>query len=246
MERTNLYETIFKRKSIRKYDLTPLDEDTLAEISKYMSTLNPMYDNIKTEIKIVSQKDVKGMGSAPHYIVAFSETKDGYLENVGFMLQQIDLFLSANGIGACWRGLQKPTKETLSNSKLEFVILLAFGKPKEPLHRESVSKFKRKPLRQISNITGADELLEPARLAPSATNNQPWFFTRSDDLIHAYCAKAIPNMFKKWNAVSIGIALCHLWIAAKHFSKNTEFISDKTAQNNAPSGRYYITSLKVK
>lgn len=225
--------------------MTPLDEDTLAEISTYMSTLSPMYGNIKTEMKIVSQKDVKGLlGSpAPHYIVAFSETKDGYLENVGFMLQQIDLFLSANGIGACWRGLQKPTKEILSNSKLEFVIVLAFGKPKEPLHRERVSEFKRKPLGQISNINGMDELLEPARLAPSGTNSQPWFFTGSRDLLHAYCVKSI--MLKKMNAISIGIALCHLWIAAKHFGKNIEFISDETAQNNAPAGYYYIASLKV-
>ena len=65
------------------------------------------------------------------------------------MLQQMDLFLSANGIGSGWQGMPRLTKEILNTSKLEFVILLAFGKPKERLHRETVSEFKRKPLREI-------------------------------------------------------------------------------------------------
>ena len=222
VENTNLYETIFKRKSVRKYDLTPLDERTIAEIIAHISVLKPLDDNIKIEMKIVSQKDVKSLLSAkaPHYIAVFSETKDGYLTNVGFMLQQMDLFLSANGIGSGWQGMPKPTKEILNSSKLEFVILLAFGKPKERLHRESVSEFKRKPFREITNIKGADELLEPCRLAPSAMNSQPWFFTGDPTTIHAYRAKSnfiTAFMLEKMSKISMGIALCHLWIAAKHF-----------------------------
>jgi len=46
---TNLYETIFKRKSIREYDLTPLDGHTLEEIMAHTSTLKPLYDDIKIE-----------------------------------------------------------------------------------------------------------------------------------------------------------------------------------------------------
>jgi nitroreductase len=235
---TNLYETIFKRKSIRQYDLTPLDEHTLAEIMAHTSALKPLYDDIKVEMKLLSQKDVKGLflAKAPHYLAVFSETKDGYLTNAGFMLQQIDLFLSANGIGSCWQGMPKPTKEILDRSKLEFVILLAFGKPKERLHRESVSEFQRKPLGEITNIKGADELLEPARLAPSAMNRQQWFFTGNASTIHAYRAKSsflTAFMFERMSKVSMGIAICHVWIAAKHFGKEVEFICDKEAIRQA-------------
>ena len=251
VENTSLYETIFKRKSVRKYDLTPLDERTLAEIMAHISVLKPMYDNIKIEMKIVSQKDVKSLLSAkaPHYIAVFSETEDGYLTNVGFMLQQMDLFLSANGIGSGWQGMPKPTKEILNSSKLEFVILLAFGKPKELLHRESVSEFKRKPLREITNIKGADELLEPGRLAPSAMNSQQWFFTGDASTIHAYRAKSnfiTAFMFEKMSKISMGIAICHLWIAAKHFGKEVEFIFDREAQNNTPAGHDYVITIKIK
>jgi nitroreductase len=251
IENTNLYETIFKRKSIRKYDLTPLDEHTLAQIMAHISTLKPIYDNIEIEMKIVSQKDVKSLLSAkaPHYFAVFSEAKDGYLTNVGFMLQQMDLFLSANGIGSGWQGIPKPTKEILNSSKLEFVILLAFGKPKEQLYRETVSEFKRKPLEEITNIKGADELLEPVRLAPSAMNSQKWFFAGDASTIHVYRAKSnfiTAFMFEKMSKISMGIAICHLWIAANHFGKEVEFMCDKEAQNNPPSGHDYVITSKIK
>ena len=251
IENRNLYETIFRRKSVRKYDLTPLDGHTLAEIMAHTSALKPMYDDIKIEMKLVSQKDVKGLflAKAPHYLAVFSENKDGYLTNAGFMLQQMDLFFSATGIGSCWQGMPKPTKEILNRSKLEFVILLAFGKPKERLHRESVSEFKRKPLGEITDIKGAEELLEPARLAPSAMNRQQWFFTGNASTIHAYRAKSsflTAFMFDRMNRVSMGIAICHVWIAAKHFGKEVEFIGDKEAQNNPPAGHDYAITIKIK
>ena len=175
MEKKNFYETIFKRKSIRSYDQDPLDEETIFMIQKYMENLNPIYSDIETELKIVSGDQVKTrmMKRAPHYIAVFSENKEGYLTNIGYMLQQMDLFLSTNGIGCCWQGIPKPKKEILMSSNLEFIILFAFGRPKEPLHRSNISEFKRKPMDEITDIEGADDLLEAARIAPSATNSQP-------------------------------------------------------------------------
>jgi nitroreductase len=48
MEINDPYPIIFKRKSIRDYDLTPLDENTLTEISEYTNILKPLYYDIKT------------------------------------------------------------------------------------------------------------------------------------------------------------------------------------------------------
>jgi len=250
-ENTKLYETIFKRKSIREYDLTPLDERTLAEVTAHTSALKPLFDDIKIEMKLLSQKDVKGLflAKAPHYLAVFSEAKNGYLTNVGFMLQQMDLFFSANGIGSCWQGMPKPTKEILNSSKLEFVILLAFGKPRERLHRESVSEFKRKPLGEITDVKGADWLLEPARLAPSAMNRQQWFFTGDASTLHAYRAKSsfvTAFILDRVSKVSMGIAICHVWIAAKHFGKEVEFVNDQEAQNKPPDGCNYVITIKIK
>jgi len=250
MENKDLYETIFKRKSIRNYDLTPLDEDTLNDISNHLNNLEPLYDDIKLELKIISESDVnrRFMKKAPHYIAIFSENKEGYLTNVGFMLQQMDLLFSANGIGTCWQGIPKPKKEVLKSSNLEYVIVIAFGKPDEPLYRTSLSEFKRKPLHEMSEVQGADEIVEAARLAPSATNSQAWFFAGDANMIHVYALK--PGLIrrlvaKKYIPIDVGIALYHLKLAAEHFGKNPEIIVDKSAPDSSKQGYEYIASLKL-
>jgi nitroreductase len=252
MEEKDLYSTIFQRKSIRKYDLDPLDEDILKEIRDHLQTLKPLHKEIKIEFKILSPDVVKRrmMREAPHYIAVFSEVKEGYLSNVGFMLQQMDLFLSANGLGSCWQGIPTLRKEGLARSRLKFVILMAFGKPQETLHRTKMSLIliKRKSLHEITDIEGADDLLETARLAPSARNAQEWFFTGDERLIHAYYRKPsfIPGLLiKKYPPMDVGISLYHLQLGAEHFGKETEILFDDPKDNNL--NEYgYVASLRLK
>jgi nitroreductase len=244
------YEAIFKRKSVRKFDLMPLDEGLLQEIAVYTDTIQPMIEGIKVKFKLLPGSMVKNLFpvKAPHYIVIFSENKDGYLTNAGFMMQQLDLYLSKSGIGSCWMGMAKPVREILEASKLEFVTALLFGKAKVPLHRQSISEFKRKPMDSITNITGMDDLLEAVRLAPSATNSQPWYFTASNGYIHAHCVRSGPVkgiIYNKLNKIDLGIAICHLWIAAVHIGRDIKVIIDEKFQNSAPAGYYYIASIKI-
>lgn len=251
MDDEELYETIFKRKSIRNYDLTPLDQNTLKEISDHLQSLTPMYEDIEVELRIISPELVKRrfMKKAPHYIAVFSEGKEGYLTNVGFMLQQMDLYLSAGGIGSCWLGIPQPTKELLESSDLEFIIFLSFGKPAVPLHRDSISEFKRKSLEEISDVTGAEELLEAVRIAPSAGNSQPWFFTGDENIIHVYSVNTgfIRGLLSgEFIPIDVGIAFYHLKLAADYFGKKTEIVFDKTASDNSRKGYEYVASLRQK
>jgi len=246
----DLYDAIFKRKSIRYYDLSPLDQNLLDEISENLRSLKPMATGIKTEFKIISPDQVnrRAMKKAPHYIAAFSEAKDVYMANLGFMLQQMDLYFSATGLGSCWVGIPKPTKEVLESSNLEFVILMEFGKSNETLHRTSVSQFKRKPLSGITDIKGADELLEPTRLAPSAINCQNWYFTGDKNLIQAYSAK--PSFLRslvggKYFPINMGIATCHLKVAAEHFGRKATILFEENREKNASKDREYIASIEI-
>ena len=108
-----------------------------------------MVTGIKTEFKIISPHQVtrKFSNKAPYFIAAFSEAKDAYKVNIGFMLQQMDLYFSSNGLGSCWLGIPQPTKDVVDSSDLEFIILMSFGNSKEALHRTNVSEFKRKLFR---------------------------------------------------------------------------------------------------
>ncbi len=253
MVMVDLYPQIFKRKSIRNYDLTPLEEGTLDPVVEYINDLEPLYDDIKVDIKILTSDDVnpRMMKKAPYYIAVFSENNEGYKTNVGYMLQQMDLFFSANGWGSCWQGIPKPRNNIIESSDLKFVILMAFGKSNVPLHRTSTMEFKRKPLMKISDIKNegyVGALLEAARLAPSATNSQPWFFKGDNHVIHVYSFK--PSILralilKKYIPIDLGIVICHLKMAAQHFGKNPEIIFDKTGEENSPHGYEYVTSMKI-
>ncbi|MGZ4894056.1 MAG: nitroreductase family protein [Halobacteriota archaeon] len=249
MQNEDLFPIIFQRKSIRKYDLDPIDEDTLTEIRDHLQTLTPLHHDIKIEFKILSSDAVirRMMREAPHYIAVFSEVKEGYLSNVGFMLQQMDLFLSANGLGSCWQGIPTLKKEVLASTPLKFIILMPFGKPHEILHRTDASQFKRKSLQEISEVNGADDLLEAARLAPSARNAQEWFFTGNEQLIHVYFRK--PSLItgfltKKYPPMDAGISLYHLKLSAEHFGKETEIIFDNPEEHNLDDYEY-VASLRL-
>lgn len=250
MGRTDLYSTIFERKSIRSYDPDPLDDGTLKEIKAHLKTLEPLYGDIKTEFKILSKDLVKRrmMREAPQYLAVFSEVKDGYLSNVGFMLQQMDLFFSANSLGSCWQGIPTLKKEGLESSSLKFVILMPFGNTPEPVHRTSLSEFKRKSLPEITDIEGADDILEAARLAPSAGNGQPWFFTGDKNLIHAYALQ--PNFIrglltKKYPPIDTGISFYHLKLASEHFEREPKIVFHDPGKLNADK-YHYVASLELK
>lgn len=208
-------EIIRKRKSVRKYDPAPPDAAVLEKVRAQIECVKPLYPEIKFSIEIVSK--TKGLFNikSPHYLVFGSEEKDGAYENIGFIGQQLDLWFSANGIGACWLGVAKPTEKIAS--ALPHVICMSFGKPAEPLHREP-SAFKRKTLSAISE--GSDPRLEAARLAPSAVNSQKWYFIAESGKIHCYRVKTNPVaglLYKKMNQVDMGIAICHIAEESENF-----------------------------
>jgi len=199
---------IYKRKSIRKYDINPLDESTLNKVIAKFDTLIPLFSEIQYSISIVNKTHGLFNVKAPHYILFGSEKKPGYLENIGFIGQQLDLFLSEIGLGACWLGVSKPGKNEMT--ALPYVICIGFGKPAETLYRKE-SDFKRKSLSEIS--TGNDPRLNAARVAPSGTNAQNWFFAAHDGVIDCYRKKppALLNMLLgNMSYIDMGIALCHI------------------------------------
>ena len=246
MDADKLYDVIFKRKSIRKYESGPLDQKTLDTVRSEIAALRPMVPGIRTEIKLLNSEDVKGMfkAEAPHYLAIYSEQKEGFAANAGFMLQQLDLFFSASGIGCCWQGGPKPTKKVEPIAGLEFVIILAFGKPAETLHRKSVAEFKRRALSEISDIKGMDDLMEPVRIAPSGINNQSWYYRGDENRIDAYYAKSMIS--DEMNQINVGIGMCHLWLSAVHHRKEIVLSIEDPGEDRTPKGYRYVVSAKMK
>ncbi len=210
-------EIIRKRKSIRKYDKTPLDEATLTRVREKLGNLTPLFPDIQYSVTIADKtKGLLAQGSgASSFLVFRSEDKDGAYENIGFIGQQMDLWFSENGLGSCWLGMAKPNE----CGDLPYVISMAFGKPAEALHR-NLADFKRKSLPDISD--GNDARLEAARLAPSGMNAQGWYFSAVDGKIHCYRKKPGVIASEKLSRIDMGIALWHIASETERFCFNRE------------------------
>lgn len=203
-------EMIFHRKSCRSFTGEPVDGEMIEKILSF--DLKPLYPEIQVRMDIVSRDKVKCIcpWTTAQLIAIYSEETEGYLENIGFLFQQTDLYLQTLGLGVCWLGMGRMNPKTTTEVEgMKFVIMLAFGYPKGDQLRHDLKGFKRKSMEQITDK--ADLRLEVARLAPSAVNSQPWYFTHDGDIIHIHCSK-------KGSRLDAGIALAHLYVAnEEHF-----------------------------
>ena len=212
----NLNEMITRRRSVRKYDQKPVNKEQLDQIMAFCQTAHPLYPDIKVKANLVSKEDVRFYlpWKAPHLLAVYSENKPGFLENVGFIFQQVDLYIQSLGLGCCWMGLGKLRSPEDPPVGMEFVILIAFGYPDNIPLRSGAQDFQRKSMSDISDLD--DPRLEPARLAPSSTNSQPWYFIHDGKAIHAYCNEQgilRHKMLGTMNRIDMGIALAQMYVA---------------------------------
>jgi len=227
-----LNEMIFHRKSCRSFTGKPLDAEMLQKLLSFGP--KPLYPEIRVHWDIVPRDQVRCIcpWTTPQLITVYSEETDGCLENIGFLFQQMDLYLQTLGLGVCWLGMGRMDPRTAGAVEgMRFVIMLAFGHPKGDQLRHDLKSFRRKPMEQITDRP--DPRLEPARLAPSAVNSQPWYFTHEGDTIHVWCSK-------KGSRLDAGIALAHLYVSSADTFRF--FKADQTA--DLP-GYTYIGSVNL-
>lgn len=208
----NLQETMFIRKTTRQFDPTPLGEDTLRLVEEEISQLHLLDASIPIETEILSRDAIKTLlpWGAPHYVLIHAPDDPDALREVGFRFQQLDLFIQSIGLGSCWLGMAKPVAPS---SKLPFIVMIAFGKARYSPYRKP-NTFVRRGMEKVSDLD--DERLEVARIAPSATNRQPWYFLHDDNKLHAY-GREMSFLGKKdtpkYTRIDVGIALSHLYLA---------------------------------
>ena len=144
-----LYEMIFKRKSFhlfRNIGNIRLKEDELKDIEKEFYKLKPLVADIKVKIKIVKKESI--LRGQEYCIFFYSEKKDNYLQNIGYLGEQLDLYLVSKNIGTLWFGIGKPDEQQLDG--LDFVIMIAIAKVDSPdKFRKDMYKSKRKELSEI-------------------------------------------------------------------------------------------------
>ena len=184
MENKEYYQSIFKRKSFHLFrDTKKLNEEDLNDLSKFLETLVPLYPEIRTKIKIVKESETTCKRGAEYCILFYSENKEGYLNNIGYIGEQVDLYLAAHDIGALWFGIGKT--DVRQDDGLDYVIMIAISKMDREKFRKDMFKAKRKPLDEI--WTGDDmNIADIVRFSPSACNTQPWIVENDDNELKVY------------------------------------------------------------
>ena len=218
-----LYDMIFKRKSFhlfRNIGKEYITNDELKNIEEYFTNLKPLVDDIKVKIKIVKEGATCRRGQE-YCILFYSEKKENYLQNIGYLGEQLDLYLVSKNIGTLWFGIGKVDEKQYDG--LDYVIMIAIAKvDSAEKFRKDMYKSKRKELQEIWNGENYLNIANIVRFAPSACNTQPWIVESSEKelKVYRYRKQGKRGIMPKdkviyYNQIDIGIFLCFLELCLK-------------------------------
>ncbi|WP_102401126.1 nitroreductase family protein [Haloimpatiens massiliensis] len=253
-------EAMNLRRSVRRYKSQAISRAHMDAIKWFVNELTPLnhipFDIIFFENGEVITKTFKGIANiyskviAPHYIAITSEEAPGYLENVGFIGEQLIFKLTALGIGSCWlgRSIARNVFNQIAPIKTNqsYIILISFGYAEEDL--SPISKRNRLNINQFVQGKIKEDflpILNALRIAPSAVNSQPWRIVVEKNTLHVYMKNKnfiSEKILDKLNFIDIGIGLCHMMTAAEELGFNTclkkyELLPIKNLK--------YITSIEI-
>ena len=246
-----MYEMIFKRKSFHLFTNVgneKINEDEISNIYRVFLEFKPLFPDIKVAIKIVRSKETSCLRGGEYCILLYSEKKDGYLQNAGYLGEQLDLYLVSQNIGTLWFGIGR-TKEK-KYEDLDYVIMFNIQKISDQTkYRKDMFKSKRKPLEEIWQGDYIDGVSDIIRFAPSACNSQPWLVKNEGSLlIYRYKKPGkrgiMPaNAVSYYNRIDMGIFLLFLDLCLNHNNIDFEkelFVDDGNANEYNLNAKYTI------
>ena len=133
-------EKIEKRKSIREFKKKPLSQTDIDRITEGFDHLHRLIPSIKTELQIrtgdvmLRLEGVAGYRGksfmAPAYLIILSEKADYYLENAGYLAEDLCLMLTELEISHCWLTADNSDaikKAALIDSDKDVAVVIACG-----------------------------------------------------------------------------------------------------------------------
>lgn len=243
--------SIVKRKSVRSFNGNDLTAEQKELILKYIADERNMAGINGNKIRIVLHEVYGKKGAeisthgiitdAPAFLIVSCKNEKDVMLDLGYVFEKLVLYIEEIGLNTCWLGgvfdVEELKKKT-DISEDEFIPIIspvgvkAINKlPKEIAIRKFVDADKRMDFDRLffensfCNVISDQKLrdvLEMIRLAPSASNKQPWrvliddkkqihfFIERTKD----YGKKGIVVVDYDIQMVDIGIALAHFELAS--------------------------------
>lgn len=275
---------IQQRYSCRDYASRPLSEETQQTITGYLHQLSvgPFRKSSRFGLVAATDQDrsaLRGLGTYgfiknPQAFV-IGATIEGALslEDFGYRMEQIVLYLTSLGLGTCWLGgtfTRSGFAQKIGAGRDEIlpaVLSLGYPSPENPqalrlAHKAPVFRDRlawetlffderiNSPLSSKTSETFTTPL-EMVRLAPSASNKQPWRILHQGNRWHFYLQRTkgyrdlalgrftgIADMQR----IDMGIAMCHFELAVHASGLSGQWVIEDPQITKPDNQIHYIVS----
>ncbi len=211
---------------------------------------------------------------AERYLIGAVERSPDNMLDFGFCFERAILFCTDLGLQTCWLGgtLSRSTfAQRMGTQPSEIVPAVSpvgYATPRRALRdvviRLGAGSHKRRPWPELFFDAGFGHPLTPSaagsyhqplellRLAPSASNQQPWRVVRTaPDQLHFYLyrtplyrTKLLRNLEVDLQQIDLGIAMCHFAFAAKEAGLEGQWERHAPAAIQAPAHTEYVVSWR--
>lgn len=234
-------KAIKKRVSTRSFEARSLTDEDKKKLMDFSKTLtNPFGIDVYVQYisKNTGEKNVKlgtygTIKGARDFLAITVKDEVFAMEAVGYQFENLVLYATHMNLGTVWLAATFSRKDFENAMDIEsdelFPCICPIGYPSE--RRSIVEKFtraslgskNRKPWEKLFYLDGFnkpmskydaedyEKALEMLRLAPSATNSQPWAVVKEKNKFHFFCnyKNSINDDMKKIKHLDLGIALSH-------------------------------------
>lgn len=274
MKNTIQKDSIKTRKSIRTYSGEKISAIDREKIINYLNNHENLVgingNKIKIQLIEIGENISGRIGTygviknAPAFLVVTCKNNRDIMLDCGYVFERLLLYLEQNGLGTCWLGGTFNRKKLSKNIKLssgEFIPIISpvgYSNKKPSLIDKMFRTFAKSDLRKNfdelffnenfnHNIKDPDirDNLEMVRLAPSASNKQPWRVLIEVNGDAHFFIKRAPNYFGEklgydiqW--LDIGISIVHYEIAFGY----REFIVNAPKIDSVPDSLEYVITAK--
>ncbi len=270
----NIYEVMEARHSVRNYEnrrLSDSDREKVLELTRQCT--NPFGVDVSIHYlekdasgqqeKLGTYGTIKGASSFLGLSVLPGENA---LLAAGYQFEQLVLDLTAEGFGTVWLAgtfSRGPFAKSMGITDRElFPAISPVGYPAKKKHlmeslmRAGLKANHRKPWKELF-FDGSWEkplteeaagkyrkALEMLRIAPSATNSQPWRVIKDGETFHFFETHKAGSgeEIQKIKQVDLGIAMCHFDLATKEVGLCGRFVKQETLPVTVPEHTTYLMS----
>lgn len=213
----DIMQAIRERHSVRRYKLQPIEKEILDELQSEIDKCNDE-GNLHFQLVLNEPKAFDSFmahygkfSGVNNYIALVGKKGKDLDEKCGYFGERIVLKAQQLGLNTCWVAMSYSkipgAFKVEKDEKLTVVISLGYGESEGVAHKS-------KSVNQVSNVseTTPDWFkngVEAALLAPTAMNQQKFFFTLNDD--ETVTAKPGIGFYTK---LDLGIVKYHFEIAS--------------------------------